>query len=199
MTDLALKNYIYAVPAGEDLVIPALGRSVSCVSSDLGSFELAVDDDSFLKFKEGYTATLPEGTPDFTSIRVRNNSVSTLNIELVIGRGILRDNRFVASGNVSVSIAVGEELDTPAHSSVADSTKTLIAAANTNRSYADIQNLEATGGDDVYIGGVNLASGRGIKVPAGQVYRIENNTAAIYAYHNKGSALSVAVVESQSN
>lgn len=107
------------------------------------------------------------------------------------GFGSVADSRATANVNVSSTVAPGNTMDDGGDVSVPDSSVTQLCAADADRLYANIDvPSDAAGPVRVGTSGVTLASGRRIEPGTGVPVA---TTSALYAYHENGVAVVVAV------
>jgi hypothetical protein len=119
---------------------------------------------------------LPDGD-EFTEVKFQNESGGTITGTVIIGYGAWRDY------TLSIQDLLGSAI---AHSAVAPTTSaTLVIAANANRKAVTVKNA---GTVDCYIGGSGVTTALGSPLLAGESFRTERSTAALYAITASGTA-----------
>lgn len=204
MSQIAYRDYDIQVAAGAEETLDVSGRFVHCITTDLTSFRLGLDDEATAYFKQGWRVQKSQGDEPFKRIRIKNtDGANPLNLKLGIGYGEVSDQGISISGTINANVT-NTELTTEeksadtftdyADQAITTAVKTTVLAANTDRVKAIIQNLESVGGTSIRVGGANTGASRGILVEPGQAIELET-TALISVYHAKGSDLDIAVAE----
>lgn len=128
------------------------------------------------------------------------NVTGTVEISNDVGNPIPVNGSLTSVGSITNVVSTSEEipttLDSIADVSVANNTTTLLAAADATRKELHVCNPEAAGGSNIRIGDSGAGSANGIILQPGAIYIITTE-AAVYAWHNKGSSISVPVMRIQ--
>ena len=138
----------------------------------------------------GYKVTFPE---PFASVEIKDVSAASNTVKLGITSGNAEYAR-LDQGYLPASIVVADSLSSHPQVTVNDSSLTLIRPANTSRRSIIINSDKANPGD-VVLGDSNITLTWGLPVGAGEDV-ILDNTGAIYAYHENGSACLFNILES---
>lgn len=192
--DNILRAYPYSVAAGEFVTIHSRHRFVTILeNSGSNDPQISIGDDSYSTLPKGISVELPN-FEKANQIKIRNPGGSgTITGTIVLSAGRVYDNRLNLSGGISQ--AGGDTLTTTADVTVTNGAAAAqILAATTNRQEAIISIPDTAGSGEIRIGDSNTASGRGMRVYAGQSIAI-STAAAVYCYNNSGGDIAVGLLE----
>lgn len=129
-------------------------------------------------------------------LTLRNASASPITVTVGLAIGEIFDDRVnLVGGTIPVIISSPTVIASKADVSVNTASATIIAALNTSRTEVIIQNPIGNT-NDFRIGDSGVNATEGIILSPGSTLNL-TVTAAIYAYHTKGSAQSIVVNEIQ--
>lgn len=152
--------------------------------------------DLYVRFDGGEAVPAPQGLGmehEYSSFELE--SATGQAVVVLVGYGRVEDGRSTATVNVTANVAPGNTFDDGGDVAVPDSAATLIRAADSDTLYVTVTNPSGSAGP-VRVGtaGVDISKGQliepGVSAPIAC-------TAALYAYHENGSdvTLSVAAVQ----
>lgn len=162
------------------------------VAGDWFHVKSAPVDDLIVRFDDGEPVPLTAGMGlrRFYS-KVTLESPTGQAVVAFAGFGSVTDARATANVSVTTNIAPGNTLDDGGDVDVPDSSVTLLAAADPDRLYLNVDvPSDAAGPVRVGTGTVGAASGR--RIEPGTSVPIAT-TAAVYAYHENGADVTVSV------
>lgn len=170
----------FQVQAGGSIEIHRSAEFVICLEASF-PFKVAFDDAPKTNFEKGLSY---EAQVAFTKIRIENPTESEMTISLGMGRGGIRDARFVVSGSVKTEFDAPAFIDTVEKIAAGAGVSTLIVGSDVRRKEAVIRNLSDTG--EVWLRGDSGLTEGGYLLRA-QEAAILTTSAAIYAYNSTGT------------
>lgn len=206
MARARFQKYRVVVPAGESKHYAIAGDAVHALELD-GELQIEFDNDAqFTEFAQG----IQYPQEPFKTFNLINNTGSEISGSILVGQGVLDDNRLSVAGTVTIQNESGGSIETdgkPATSlsSSAKATVTnaaaaaVILAANASRRCVFLRNISPA--YTVYIGDANVSmtNGRGLPLAAGEAIKLgsanEPFTGEIYAHADGGADVDVTILE----
>lgn len=171
----------FQIQAGGSIEIHRSAEFVICLDASQ-PFKIAFDDAPKTNFEKGLSY---EAQVAFTKIRIENPTASDMAISLGMGRGGIRDARFVVSGSVKTEFDAPAFVDTVEKIAAASGVSTLIIGADVRRKEIVIRNLSDTA--DVWLRGDSGTTEGGYLLRAAEG-AVLSTSAAIYAFNSSGIA-----------
>lgn len=185
------RPYPVTVAASGSQLIPRGGTYVYCIEANLLAFDILVDEADKGRCGPGLGYAVPEGEEPFGQVRVVNTAGVELTATLVIGAGVVLDNRLTLSGDLNLSTPTQLVSTADVALTASPGAAELILAANANRKRALITNL-AGNAAVVRIGDANVDGSRGVQLAPGATLPLQTE-AAVYGWTT--AAQSVGVLE----
>jgi hypothetical protein len=165
------------IPAnGEESFIVPDSNFIKCTNSEGANFKALCDEVEMVLFG-GFDYTFPDGDA-FSRVRLINPNPQPITVDLYFGKGSIRDNNLSISQNhfyPQISQG-GSECETLANVALSGAAAKLFDANARTVAIA----VSATGGD-AFVGGPEVAAGKGILIPAG-TSKLIRTSAEVWAF-----------------
>lgn len=153
-----------------------------------GTFQVAFDDAPKTYFEKGLSY---EAQVAFNKMRIENPGDAAIGVTIGMGRGGIRDARFVVSGAVQTDTDAPAVLDTVDQLNAGAGVSTLIIGADVRRMETLVRNLSDT--DDIWLRGDTSTTAGGVLLQPKEA-AVLTSSAAIYAYNPNAGAVPVSAL-----
>lgn len=183
------RDYSYDIPPGGTVQIDGASEFITCLAATL-PFKISFDDAPRTNFAEGLSY---DAQVAFNRVRIDNDNDTSITVKVGLGRGGIKDTRFVATGSIMTTTVAPPVLSDIAKATIAGTNSIQFLAADTRRKEAIIRHLGTTP-TPVWIKAVPGFDESGLLLNEGEVVTLESS-AAVHIYNPNGTAVVLAGLE----